>query len=224
MIINGVEIKGYQSKEDTSEYYSKAIKREVRQAINGLPFAQVTKITESQTTDSLYFEVQLNHFEEAVTVSIRTHGTNSANYKMIEFRIQNYKDISDLRSAIQLYLIEMYNIRAEYLLINTFELPSKRKNRRRKIAKEKEELLDEESRNALLEKAYRYEVLPHGWANLNAVVNTLGSRFKASSKKLGVSKLSKAYINSDLYIVKEVETNSKQEKWIKIKNEISETY
>ena len=215
MIIDGKKISRTFGKEDASDYYYSAIKREVSQAINRLPFARIVKVEESNTTSSLYFKVRLKHFEEPITVSIRTHiPRRSADY-MLSFYINKYKSISDLSYDICLKLTQKYNVKAEYLLLNPYQLPSRNKDSK---PKKRKKIIDEGERNSLLEKAYRYEELPNGWAELVAVTQTLGSTFKVTKEQMGVNKLSKAYINSDLYLIKEEEINGRVEKLIKLKD------
>lgn len=213
MFINGKEVKWLQSKDDMSEYYFNVIKREVRQAINELPFARVTKINESKTTDSLYFEVVLNHFDTPFIVTVRSHKTGDSDRNMIRVYITQYDTIGDLRYGVKLKLTKKYNANAESLLIKRYYLKPQIKE---EVKVEK--VYDEQSKNILLEKAYKYEEQPNGWANLIDVTQTLGKVFRVTTKEMGVRKLRQAYTNSGLYIIKEVEVDDKKEKWIRIKD------
>lgn len=208
MIIDGQKISRSHNKEKASDYYYNTIKKEVRQAINELPFAQIIKVTKSATSTSLYFKIRLKHFEEPITLSVRSHIPTRSARSILSFYVNKYKTMKDLRFDIQLKLTKKYNVKADFLLLKTFELPS----RGEKKVSQAKRVLDSKSRNDLLEKAYRYEVLPSGWANLIDVSQTLGSTFNASGEELGVKKLRNAYINSDLYDIKEVEKDGKKEK------------
>lgn len=135
MIIGGVEIKRNQEKSDVNPYYISALKREIRQTINALPFATVVKISESSYTDSLYFTTQFEGVEETFLVSIRTHQPKKVTGETFLFYIDSFKTFWDLQYKIQLELIRRYNSKARELGLKEYDLPKFKKRQRKKKSK-----------------------------------------------------------------------------------------
>ena len=217
LMIDGKQASFFQKKSSVSPYYINTIKREVSQAINELPFAQISKINQGLKTDSLYFELKMLHHKEKRVISVRTHPPLKVKWNVLIFYATDYASIKELRMAIQSKLINLYNIRARNLGFKQQELPANNLKKRLVTKQVTTPLKLDEYYNQILQKAYEDKVVRNGWANLTEVTKNLGSKYNITTKELGVNKLYKAYIQSESYTVTGIEQHGKIEKWIKLK-------
>lgn len=217
LMIDGKQASFFQKKSSVSPYYINTIKREVSQAINELPFAQISKINQGLKTDSLYFELKMLHHKGKRVISVRTHPPLKVKWNVLIFYATDYTSIKELRMAIQSKLINLYNIRARNLGFKQQELPANNLKKRLVTKQVTTPLKLDEYYNQILQKAYEDKVVRNGWANLTEVTKNLGSKYNITTKELGVNKLYKAYIQSESYTVTGIEQHGKIEKWIKLK-------
>lgn len=224
MIIDGKEIKRWQKKNEMTSYYFGVLKREIRAAINELPFALVVKVTQSVNTDSIYFKVNISPFDKVITISLRTHPPRQTHEALELFYINDFKTLNNLKTVIKNRIIVRYNNMARANGLDEVIISKKAK---KIVTKQKQSSLPTESFQLdeqyieVLKKAYIDEIIENGWAKLIDVTKILGSRYNISTKELGVNKLSKAYLKSGHYQISEIEKNGKKEKWIKWRGEDS---
>ncbi|MDR0289087.1 MAG: hypothetical protein LBH78_03485 [Rickettsiales bacterium] len=221
LMIDGKQASFYQKKNSVSLYYINTLKREVSQAINELPFAQVTRINQGSKTDSLYFEIKMLHHKEKRIVSVRTHPPLKVKWNVLIFYATNFASVKELRMTIQKKLINIYNIRARELGFKQQEVPYNKPKAKLTTKQVTTPLKLDEEYTQILQKAYEDKIVRNGWANLTEVTKRLGSTYNITTKELGVNKLSKAYIQSELYTVTDIEQRGKIEKWIKLKDHSS---
>ena len=108
MVIGGKRIERFQKKKEVSNYYYNAIKTEVRNAIFELPFLQVISTYVSKSTESLYFNVRVNHTNEIFVLSLRTHYPVEEKENHLYFYLDRYDSLKSLREDIQIQLMAQY--------------------------------------------------------------------------------------------------------------------
>lgn len=199
-MIDGQGVTFGQKKNKLSDYYFNVLKRESRQAINDLSFAQVQKISQGTKTDSLYFLVELKHHDERWTLSVRNHPPIQYDEHYLYFYANKYASIGELRFHIQKELVKIYNRKAEKLGIALAAPPPKTREQVIKAANFQEHHLA--IAPSLLQKmdaACEDLADQFGWTDLSEAAKLLGSRYAVTKKSLAVSKLEKAYTRSNLY-------------------------
>ena len=107
-MIDGRRVARLQRKDEVSDYYYNAIKTEVRNAIFELPFLQVISTYVSKSTESLYFNVRINHASEVFVLSFRTHHPFEFKENHLYFYLDRYSTLKSLRADIQKRLIAQY--------------------------------------------------------------------------------------------------------------------
>ncbi|GAB2025683.1 hypothetical protein OfM1_17550 [Lactovum odontotermitis] len=214
MEIDGKKVAFYQTK-DQSEYYFNTIKREVRSTLNSLTFVRVTKVVKSMTTDSMYYYIQLKHFEKSFKIALRTHFPRVSPVSTLNFYLDRYENLSELRFAIKSRLITLYNQKLRQLGYKEIPLPSApNKPLRVKSKNNIENVVKLEPMAAtIMEYAYKESIVRDGWANLVEVTKLLGGKYHMTTKELKVKKLARAYTNSGLYFVS---VDARSKKWIKL--------
>ena len=108
MVIDGKRVARFQKKDEVSDYYYNAIKREVRDAVSELPFSQVIGSHVSKSTESLYFDIRMNHTNEVFTLSFRTHCPAEVKENHLYFYLNEYRTLKSLRTDIQEQLMAQY--------------------------------------------------------------------------------------------------------------------
>jgi len=107
--IDGKKIKRYQNFKKLNDYYFQAIKSIARESLSELTFVSIKSHNISKSTDSIYFEFEISHHSEIFTISLRTHQPREVAENYFYFYLYDYKNLIELKKAIQRQLIDYYN-------------------------------------------------------------------------------------------------------------------
>ena len=127
MVIDGKEIVFFQKKNDVSKRYYDIVLYEVKKGIREISFVTGVRGYIAKTTDSFYFEVNMNNVNEPFYVSVRTHGVKEKKKNYIYVSIPSYDNMYQLVRAIQNLLVNRYNSLAMKSGLKEAVMPKSRK-------------------------------------------------------------------------------------------------